>query len=395
MPKDFEALVKGGDQTQEYVLGVIIGAMVILIVAIVWFFAIICLKIAGQKRVGFLAGRMVRPSHAGPSHKEEGAGVEVVMENDDQALPVSDNNEADEAIPAVNTSLNDTTNNADAAHVDKMFERKLWAVRGTFVLSGIAVLVAGILFYTNGVHSFWGSIDEVRNGIDLVQDAAYKGIRLTDDVIVQGTRLENERQPSQEATDSRGGEICGLDSEVSTQIRTMYTGLTSNIDQVTSTLDGQLGSFGNDLRSLVSLTEDINNSLDTADVFLFILVAISCIIIGLIIAMLVGVFFAWKGVSNCLTRCIQYAIIWPLFIFFLILCWIFATLFLITSLAGADFCVAPDRNVEELLNKRDGEFDGIIFGFIIFYVSVRVDSYFFLLFAKQRVYSLVLLCFSK
>lgn len=366
-PNDFDALVEGGDQTQEYVLGVIIGAMIILIVAMLWFFAIVCLKIVGQERVGFLAGRMVRPcagQSRGADENDERGGVEVVME-DDQALRGS-GNEAEEAVP-VSNGMNDATNNA--AHVDKMFERRVWAVRGMFVLSGIVVLISGILFYTNGVHAFKNSIDEVRNGIDLVQAAAYKGINLAENVLAQGSRLEEERQPSQEVNESRGGNICGLDSEVSTQIRTGYDLLTSNIDEVTNMVDDQLQSFSHDLKSLVSLTEDINNSLDTADIFLYILVAISCIIIVLIVAMLVGVFFAWKGVSNCLTRCIQYAIIWPLFIFFLILCWIFATLFLVSSLAGADFCIEPDRHVQTLLNKNDDQFDGIIFGFIIFYVS--------------------------
>lgn len=91
--------------------------------------------------------------------------------------------------------------------------------------------------------------------------------------------------------------------------------------------------------------------------------------------MLVGVFFAWKGISNCLTKFIQFALLWPLFIFFLILSWIFATLFLVFSLAGADFCVSPDQYVQAILDKDADMFDGIIFGFVVFYVSVSPSRF--------------------
>jgi len=100
-----------------------------------------------------------------------------------------------------------------------------------------------------------------------------------------------------------------------------------------------------------------------------ILVAISVIIIALVVCMLVGVFFAWKGVTNCVTKLLQYAIIWPLFVFFLVLSWIFATLFLTASLAGSDFCYDPDQYVQTLLDQRSSGFEGIIVGFVVFYIS--------------------------
>lgn len=38
------------------------------------------------------------------------------------------------------------------------------------------------------------------------------------------------------------------------------------------------------------------------------------------------------------TKCITAAVIWPIFTLLLILSWILSTVFLIASLAGADFC---------------------------------------------------------
>lgn len=45
----------------------------------------------------------------------------------------------------------------------------------------------------------------------------------------------------------------------------------------------------------------------------------------------------------------RYAILWPLFVFLLILFWIFALLFLVSALATSDFCVDPDKNMQSIL----------------------------------------------
>ena len=112
-----------------------------------------------------------------------------------------------------------------------------------------------------------------------------------------------------------------------------------------------------------------SSSLDTADIFFYILIAISVVIICIVAAMLAAVFFAIKGWENTFTRIIKGALLWPFFIFFLLLSWIFATLFLVFSLAGADFCIDPDGYVQILLDQSEDMFEGLIFGFIVYYVS--------------------------
>jgi len=353
---NIDALIGGdGDETTDYILGVIIGAMIILIVAMVWFFAIVCLKISGQERVGFLAGRLIRPNSAGGETEEKG-GVEVTMEG-----------EVDEAIPVDNVNSNAAD---DVNHGEKMFMRRVWAVRGVFVLCGILVMVAGGLFYGKGVAAFNESINEVREGIELVQVAANKGIILADSVLKAGGDMEEgiQESPEEEGVD-QSEIICGLGTDVSDQIKIAYDELSVNVVQLKKMLNDSLGGLSEDLRSLISLTDNITKTLDKADGLLNTLVAISIFIYVIIVTMLVGVFFACKGVSNCVTKCIQYSIIWPLFVFMLVLSWILATLFLILSLSGADFCVSPDQHVQAFLNANADKFDGILYGFVIYYVS--------------------------
>ena len=73
--------------------------------------------------------------------------------------------------------------------------------------------------------------------------------------------------------------------------------------------------------------------------------------------------------SKCkLIGCIKHTNCCHLTIF--VISWVFATLFLTASLAGSDFCYNPDEVVQAYLNSKESGFDGIIFGFIIFYISV-------------------------
>lgn len=70
-----------------------------------------------------------------------------------------------------------------------------------------------------------------------------------------------------------------------------------------------------ELRGLVELTESVESSLYSTDVFFYIMLAVTCFLAFLIVAVMIGVWFSAKNVSNCFTKCIARAIMWPLFIF--------------------------------------------------------------------------------
>lgn len=241
----------------------------------------------------------------------------------------------------------------------------------TFIsLSTYMHYIPGGLFYGKGAIAFRNAINEVQYGIDLVQDIGTKAMNLAENVTAAAEDVEDQVQP-----DDSEEPICGLDSELSTTIRSLYNELTANIDQLKATLDENVGSISKDVQNVLNALEEVENYLVWSDVFFNVLIAITVVIITLIVLMMTGVLFAWKGISNALTKCIQYALIWPLFIFSLILSWIFATLFLAAGLAGSDFCVDPDQYVEKFLYAHEEMFDGMLFGFLVYYVTVsRLDS---------------------
>ena len=143
LPNNLDGVISGDEkQTRDYVTGAIIGSLIIAIVAIVWFIAIICLKIAGTKRVGFLAGRFVRPFDAAEVTEEK--GVEVVLdrdEEDDEGDAPQDRNE-----PPTPTNNNNSAVAAaypDQSRVRENFGIRVGIVRALFLLCGIVVIVSG------------------------------------------------------------------------------------------------------------------------------------------------------------------------------------------------------------------------------------------------------------
>jgi hypothetical protein len=142
------------------------------------------------------------------------------------------------------------------------------------------------------------------------------------------------------ASEAAGEPFCRItNSEVSTQIRETWSLLVTSIQDIKTLIADNLDTVSEDLQLVVDITEDIKNSLTAADIVFWILIVISIFIICFIVVMIGSVLLATAGISNFCTKCITAAVIWPIFILLLVLSWILATVFLIGSLAGADFCI--------------------------------------------------------
>ena len=141
---NLDGVISGDEtQTRDYVTGAIIGSLIIAIVAIVWFIAIICLKIAGTKRVGFLAGRFVRPYDAAAigAENEKDRGVEVVLDRDDDEDEGDAQHRNEPSTPPMNN--NNSPAYPDQSRVRENFGIRVGIVRALFLLCGIVVIVSG------------------------------------------------------------------------------------------------------------------------------------------------------------------------------------------------------------------------------------------------------------
>ena len=133
-------------QAEEYITGIVVGALLIFSLALVWLAVIIGFKIAGVAKVGFLAGRFQHPHlDERRSQSQEDTGREV------GALPVI----CEEPEAGDDTENDSTTSdshvqvmNEEETETDRKFQRRVFRTRTIFILCGIGAIVCGMLFYT-------------------------------------------------------------------------------------------------------------------------------------------------------------------------------------------------------------------------------------------------------
>ncbi len=357
---DLEALIVeprgSNDVTTDYILGVTSASMVILGIAVLWLTVIMSFKCAGKKRVGFLAGRLECPK----LQLSLNPIAECLAEDDENfstQTPIGHHHNASSG--PENFSVSETER-------DHKFNRKALMVRVVFVISGICVMIAGVLFYSLGVTAFQNSLNDVQNSLFIVENTAFESMNLTKSVL--NTKHDLVSALNETMSDTDAG-LCQGPSQLSNGIREAEKLLVSDMNEMSLAVDESLKSFSADLLTVANTARGMSNDLETAKGFFYALIAISIAIDVLICIMLTVTVFSAKDISNYFTKCVTCALIWPIFVLFLALSWIFATVFLIFSLAGSDFCYKPDEIVLAFLNKNKDKFDSAIFAILIFYVS--------------------------
>ncbi len=144
--------------------------MLVFAIAAVWFMIIIGFKVAGPKKVGFLAGKLEHPEYDATAPVRN-VGALTLIENDppeassDGETETRSLLESDFASPLIITNTIDA--DSDGARADEKFKKKVIAVRMTFVLSGLAMIVCGSLFYGYGMMSFRRSLDNTSQGLQV------------------------------------------------------------------------------------------------------------------------------------------------------------------------------------------------------------------------------------
>jgi hypothetical protein len=121
------------------------------------------MKCIGPNKMGFLSGRFVAPA---PIRRN---GFLSVIQGDDDVnideIVSLHKNENDPTAPLVLSNV--TEESEQMKRMERQFNRGVKAVRASFLLSGLGVLVAGALYYGIAVKSFNSSFDEVRVGNDV------------------------------------------------------------------------------------------------------------------------------------------------------------------------------------------------------------------------------------
>mmetsp|Transcript_4722 Transcript_4722/g.13265 ORF Transcript_4722/g.13265 Transcript_4722/m.13265 type:complete len:367 (-) Transcript_4722:318-1418(-) len=137
--------------------------------------------------------------------------------------------------------------------------------------------------------------------------------------------------------------------DLETQMRKILQGL----DDFARGLESKAPTIAKDLGEIRGGVSSVNSSLDAAYPFLYGSVAASAVLILIVIFMMTDAVLLWGGRTSDesrIVRCATNAVVLPAFVFFMLLAWLLATLFLLAALGGADFCVTPESNAVSFLD---------------------------------------------
>jgi ABC-type Fe3+-siderophore transport system permease subunit len=212
--------VEGNKEIQEnYILGITAGAMLIFAIALFMFIVLMCIKCAGPKRVGFLAGRLNHPDYD-PTNKD--------------------------------------VNGFDAKK-DKEFTRKVGVVRLMFVISGLAVVVCVVLFYTHGMAAFRLSLDDINQGLQLIDETATDATGVLNSAKVNTDNLVSEFNGMKTGTD---GQICKGDSDMASGIRDEIGKVDGVINEFKVPFDKNVDTVIEGLNMITNTTQDVASYVD-------------------------------------------------------------------------------------------------------------------------------------
>ena len=341
----FVSVFEDQDQRSQYITGVAVGSIITLGVFIVWSLVLIGLKCAG-KRVGCASGTPRKPKEP----KIAGSIAEETYQH----------------------------NMNKWARAMKGYERRLLVNRILFLFSGIGVIVSSILFFTNGVGSLASSLNEVQGSITETQDILTELHNVTGSFIDLSYTAEAERDEFVGLTNDVCGQIvdAAFDTAIGQDVQQKIDEVVDTLQSIDDFLRDTAKNLQSDLSAAIQHAEDANNTVSKAYPFLYCTGAVMFILIIIVICLIVEVLLAWRGrkMRNCFVSCMKNGVILPLFFLFVILSWLFASLFQVAAIGGADFCVQPEEHVDYVLNKYvAGEMSPVFFAYLTYYLRCESD----------------------
>lgn len=382
------------DIQKDYLYGLAVGSIIILIVFVVWCLVLILLKCLGKRRVGCAAGVPRKPPSKPIIVQPMGSqGQEVRLrdiELDEKDGFNSEVNASGGASAASSGAAQDPApppdDGAAAEYVKAMgqydrqmkrFTRSILLTRIGFLIAGFFVIVASVLFYVMGIGSLIGSLNDVQGTLTYSDEVLNQSITIADAYVASSSVLRESRDEFQADVATFCPTLSLPPGNGQAEIKELLEGVLDGLNGFGASLESTASGMGDDLAAVQTSVNSVNTALDDAYPFLYAALGVAVIVIIITICLMVSVVMAWKRrkARNCFVRCMKNGIILPIFIIFMLLAWLFATLFLFIAIGGSDYCVTPDQNTVAALdliqrsqpNEKDG--DTLIFDILKYYVS--------------------------
>jgi len=301
--------------------------MLIFCIGLVWGMIIIWLKTRGPKKVGFLAGRLIHPDYniekpevvSSSSEVGDGRTLSIIEEE-----PTSSNHsefrdsfqdelemessETERLLNESNVDLaspliisNSIDSELEAAKRDKQFNRQVNAVRISFALSALLVMICGVLFFTKGASSFRASLHTTKHALNLTQEVANRTLALTNAIIDDKDKVLSDVKNV--TTVSADGQFCGQGTGATAkQIQDGVQTIRHEVNELNRQVNDQVQYFKNDVIELISIINDVDEKLKYGEIFFYVTQGIAIAIGIMILGMLVVTWFSAKGISNRCTK---------------------------------------------------------------------------------------------
>jgi len=376
LPRSLSALVSGDSEEQkDYVMGIIIGSLVILGVAILWALVLLILKCCGR-RVGCASGRPQCPKppvHRRSRSRQEGFEVTeskvhiVEIEESDPSALVTEDQEYEVAMEKYERDL-------------KRHIRSMLLTRIIFMLAGLTAIVASTLFFAKGAEALVESLNTVQLSLDLTDANLAKAIKVSDTFVEAQKKVNEEKLLFVDQSDA----FCDLnatDSSVVAEVQGVINKLAAASKALTTGFIDSASKLAEDLRAARELSSEVNTNLDKIKPYAYIAIAFSAVLDLIILSLMWSAALLWADKEprccRCLMRCVRNVFIIPILFIFMFLAWLFCSVFVIAAVAGADFCIAPDQHVLSFLDKYEERFtsDSLVLSFLKYYVSACNEAY--------------------
>lgn len=280
---NIEAFITG-TSTENYIVGCCAAAMLIFAIALVWFMVIIGFKVAGPKKVGFLAGKLHHPDYDSASSPRDVGKLTVIEEETSFSSDTENESLIASDISSPFISGESTKKNSTIAQTEKQFMRKVVAVRGTFFISGLCVIVCGALFYSKGMALFRKSVENTSYGLEvrvsliehiprsficdiltlymlpqLIQSTANRATNISNTVLHDKNQLVYSFNDTKTSV---GGQFCNGDGFVPNMIRKSVSDFEGQLQAIDKMVDEDVAKINDGTDELISATNHINDKLE-------------------------------------------------------------------------------------------------------------------------------------
>lgn len=379
LPSSTSALASGNsEQQKDYVLGIIIGSLIILGVAILWTLVLLILKCCGR-RVGCASGRPHAPKPPVRQNTNRQEGFEVTESTKIQFVE----GEMEDADPSKLAFNVDEQYQFDLENYErnlKKHNRSMLLTRISFMLAGLTAIIASTLFFAKGAEELVQSLNTAQLSLDLADTTLNKAINVSDTFVAAQERVNEEKLIFADES----SEFCDLnatDLPAAAEVQAAINDLATASKALTTGFIDSAVNLAEDLRAARELTHEVNTSLDRVKPFFYIAVAFSAVLDVIILSLMLSVALQWAGKKprccQCLMRCVRNVFIIPILFIFMFLAWLFCSVFVIAAVAGADFCMKPDVYVLSFLEKYEERFTSgsMVLSFLKYYVSACNENY--------------------